>query len=92
MLVPLGGAVSPSSRVAASRRVSPRRLLPRLVRELSATKLAEEIRACTDAILSEFDESPGRSFVLPLAERRPAIASANRSAALLPAEACGRAR
>jgi hypothetical protein len=37
---------------------------------LSATKLAEEIRACTDAILSEFDESPGRSFVPTLAERR----------------------
>lgn len=31
---------------------------------------AEEIRACADAILSEFDDAPVRSFVLTIAERR----------------------
>lgn len=46
------------------------RLLPRLVQEFADTKPAEEIRPCADAILSEFDDSPVRSLVLTLAERR----------------------
>ena len=45
-------------------------LLPSLVNEFGATKPAEEIRACADAILSEFDDAPVRSFVLTIAERR----------------------
>ena len=45
-------------------------LLPSLVEEFEASKRAEEIRACADAILSEFDDAPVRSFVLTLAERR----------------------
>lgn len=45
-------------------------LLPSLADEFEATKSAEEIRACTDAILSEFDEVPVRSFVVTIARRR----------------------
>ena len=45
-------------------------LLPSLVEEFGEAKPAEEIRACADAILSEFDDAPVRSFVLTLAERR----------------------
>jgi arsenate reductase len=45
-------------------------LLPDLVREFESTKDAEEIRACADAILSDYDEAPVRSFVLTLAHRR----------------------
>ena len=45
-------------------------LLPSLVAEFGDVKAAEEIRACADAILSEFDDVPVRSFVLTLAERR----------------------
>ena len=57
-----------ADRSAHERRLE--QLLPRLVQEFAETKPAEEIRACTDAILSEFDDSPVRSFVLTLAERR----------------------
>jgi arsenate reductase (thioredoxin) len=45
-------------------------LLPSLAEEFEATKTPEEIRACTDAILSEFDDAPVRSFVLTVAHRR----------------------
>jgi arsenate reductase len=45
-------------------------LLPDLVREFEPTRGAEEIRACADAILSDYDEAPVRSFVLTLAHRR----------------------
>jgi hypothetical protein len=45
-------------------------LLPSLVEEFGGSKPAEQIRACVDAILSEFDDVPVRSFVLTLAERR----------------------
>lgn len=45
-------------------------LLPSLAGEFEATKTPEEIRACTDAILSEFDDAPVRSFVLTVANRR----------------------
>jgi arsenate reductase len=57
-----------ADRSAHERRLE--QLLPRLAQEFADTKPAEEIRACTDAILSEFDDSPVRSFVLTLAERR----------------------
>jgi hypothetical protein len=57
-----------ADRSAHERRLE--QLLPRLVQEFAETRPAEEIRACTDAILSEFDDSPVRSFVLTLAERR----------------------
>lgn len=45
-------------------------LLPSLVEEFAASRPAEEIRACADAILSEFDDAPIRSFVLTIAERQ----------------------
>jgi arsenate reductase len=45
-------------------------LLPALVGEFGDSRPADEIRACADAILSEFDDVPVRSFVLTLAERR----------------------
>ena len=45
-------------------------LLPPLVAEFADEKPAEEIRACADAILSEYDDVPVRSFVLTLAQRR----------------------
>jgi len=45
-------------------------LLPSLVDEFGESKPAEEIRGCADAILSEFDDVPIRSFVLTIAERR----------------------
>lgn len=45
-------------------------LLPSLVEEFSETKSGEEIRACTDAILNDYDDVPVRSFVITLAERR----------------------
>jgi arsenate reductase (thioredoxin) len=45
-------------------------LLPSLVDEFAETKTGEEIRACADAILNDFDDVPVRSYVLPLARRR----------------------
>ena len=45
-------------------------LLPNLVQEFGGSKSGEEIRACADAILNDFDDVPVRSFVLTLAERR----------------------
>jgi arsenate reductase (thioredoxin) len=46
------------------------RLLPGLVEEFEGEKTPEEIRACADAVLSEFDDAPVRSFILTLAHRR----------------------
>ncbi len=46
------------------------RLLPSLAQEFADTKTPEEVRACADAILNEFDDAPVRSFVLIVAERR----------------------
>jgi arsenate reductase len=46
------------------------RLLPALVEEFDGDKTPDEIRACTDAILADYDEVPVRSFVLTLAHRR----------------------
>jgi hypothetical protein len=45
------------------------RLLPPLIEQFKATKTAEEIRACADAILVRYDEVPLRSFILTLAQR-----------------------
>jgi len=45
-------------------------LLPSLAEEFEATKTPEEIRACADAILTEFDDAPVRSFVLTLVHRQ----------------------
>jgi arsenate reductase len=45
-------------------------LLPSLAEEFEGVKSPEEIRACADAILSDYDEAPVRSFVLTLAHRR----------------------
>jgi arsenate reductase len=46
------------------------RLLPSLVEEFEGEKMPEEIRACADAILAEYDDVPVRSFILALAHRR----------------------
>jgi arsenate reductase len=46
------------------------RLSPGLVEEFEGEKTPEEIRACADAVLSEFDDAPVRSFILTLAHRR----------------------
>jgi arsenate reductase (thioredoxin) len=46
------------------------RLLPDLVREFEDGRSPEEIRACADVILAEFDEAPVRSFTMTLANRR----------------------
>lgn len=57
-----------SDRSGHDRRLA--QLLPSLVAEFGGSKRAEEIRACADAILSEFDDVPIRSYVLTIAERR----------------------
>jgi arsenate reductase (thioredoxin) len=46
------------------------RLLPDLVREFDGLRSAEEIRACADAILADYQDAPVRSFVLTIAHRR----------------------
>ena len=46
------------------------RLLPDLVKEFGGTRSEGEIRACADAILTEYDEVPVRSFLMTLAHRR----------------------
>lgn len=57
-----------ADRSAHGRRLE--QLLPSLVDEFGQLKPAEEIRACADRILEDFDDVPVRSFVLTLAERR----------------------
>lgn len=44
-------------------------LLPSLAEEFESTKTPEEIRACAEAILERYADSPVRSFVLTLARR-----------------------
>jgi protein-tyrosine-phosphatase len=57
-----------SDRSGHNRRLA--QLLPSLVAEFRETKSGEEIRACADKILEEYDDVPVRSFVLTLADRR----------------------
>ncbi len=57
-----------ADRSGHQRRLS--QLLPNLVSEFGETKTGDEIRACADAILNDFDDVPVRSFVITLAERR----------------------
>jgi arsenate reductase len=46
------------------------RLLPDLVREFDGRRTPEEIRACADAILADYDEAPVRSFVMSIVNKR----------------------
>jgi protein-tyrosine-phosphatase len=46
------------------------RLLPGLAQEFGGIRSADEIRACADAILAEYDDVPVRSLILTLADRR----------------------
>jgi arsenate reductase len=46
------------------------KLLPSLANEFDGLRTPEEIRACIDAILGDYDEVPVRSFTLTLANRR----------------------
>lgn len=47
-----------------------RRLLPDLVAEFDGVRSDDEIRACADAILADYDDVPVRSFAMTLAHRR----------------------
>jgi len=46
------------------------KLLPGLVDEFEGSRTPEEIRACADTILGDYDDAPVRSFIFPLAARR----------------------
>jgi arsenate reductase len=46
------------------------RVLPPLVEEFAGVRSDQEIRACADAVLADYRESPVRSFVMTLAHRR----------------------
>jgi len=46
------------------------RLLPSLVEEFEGLRTPEQIRDCADAILSEYDDAPVRSFVSAIVDRR----------------------
>jgi arsenate reductase (thioredoxin) len=46
------------------------KLLPSLIDEFAHERAPEDIRACADAILTDYDEVPVRSFTLTLANRR----------------------
>lgn len=46
------------------------RMLPFLVDEFEGHRTPEEIRACADAILGDYDDVPIRSFTMTLANRR----------------------
>jgi arsenate reductase len=46
------------------------RMLPSLVEEFENIRTAEDIRACADAILADYDDVPVRTFILTLADRR----------------------
>lgn len=46
------------------------RLLPNLAREFDGVRSPEEIRACADAVLADYDDAPVRGFVFALADRR----------------------
>jgi protein-tyrosine-phosphatase len=45
------------------------RLLPRLVEEFDGVRAPAEIRACADAVLSDYATAPVRSFAMTLAHR-----------------------
>jgi arsenate reductase (thioredoxin) len=47
-----------------------RKFLPELITEFEGERSAEEIRDCTDAILSEYDDAPVRGFLAPIVARR----------------------
>jgi hypothetical protein len=46
------------------------RLLPALVKEFAQQRSDAEIRACADAVLSQYADAPVRSFAMTLAHRR----------------------
>jgi arsenate reductase len=46
------------------------RLLPQLVAEFEGRRSAEEILACADAILDDYDDVPVRSHIMTLAHKR----------------------
>jgi arsenate reductase (thioredoxin) len=46
------------------------RLLPPLIRKFDGAREPDDIRACADAILADYDDVPVRSFVMTLAARR----------------------
>jgi arsenate reductase (thioredoxin) len=46
------------------------RLLPDLAREFQGQRSDQEIRACADAILADYQEAPVRSFVMTIAHKR----------------------
>ena len=46
------------------------RLLPDLVHEFEGKRPDEEIRACADAVLAEYQDAPVRTFVMSIAHRR----------------------
>jgi arsenate reductase (thioredoxin) len=46
------------------------RLLPDLAREFEGQRSDQEIRACADTILADYQEAPVRSFVMTLAHKR----------------------
>jgi arsenate reductase (thioredoxin) len=46
------------------------RLLPDLAREFADRHSDQEIRACADAILADYQEAPVRSFVMTIAHKR----------------------
>jgi hypothetical protein len=47
-----------------------RRLVPMLVAEFGDTRTAEEIRACADAVLEDFDDLHLPGFPMTVARRR----------------------
>jgi arsenate reductase len=46
------------------------RLLPDLAREFEGQRSDQEIRACADVILADYQEAPVRSFVMTIAHKR----------------------
>jgi arsenate reductase (thioredoxin) len=46
------------------------RLLPDLAKEFGGLRSDEEIRACADAILADYEDVPVRSFVMTIAHKR----------------------
>ncbi len=60
------------------------RLLPQLVEEFEGRRSPEEIRACADAILDDFDDVPVRSHIMTLARKRTRDCLREESCAVLP--------
>jgi arsenate reductase len=48
------------------------RMLPPLIEQFEGRRSAPEIRACADAILTDYDDVPVRGFIMPIARRRTA--------------------